>query len=179
MQGSAAMTPPRSSPGTAPLNFFSENVDAWGAAEWFDRLATAIRQQDAAVVANDDAAMEICRNVAASSAMRLVRDFEQQVRSALRGPAQAAPCATPQEVQEACAQVADRAAKRCVREQIPGDSVAAFIAKAIRALIPPATSVSSTHERAVEDVHATPSCGRRGGSCACTQATECVHEGGK
>jgi hypothetical protein len=82
------MTPPRSSPGSAHLNFFSENVDAWGAAEWFNRLATAIRQQDAAVLANDDATMEICRNVAASSAMRLVRDYEQQVRSALSTPAQ-------------------------------------------------------------------------------------------
>jgi hypothetical protein len=82
------MTIPPSSPGSAHLNFFSENVDAWGAAEWFNRLATAIRQQDAAVLANDDAVMEICRNVAASSAMRLVRDYEQQVRSALSGAAQ-------------------------------------------------------------------------------------------
>ncbi|KGT75838.1 hypothetical protein MA20_32130 [Bradyrhizobium japonicum] len=66
-----------------PLNFFSENVDAWGAAEWFNRLAIAIRRHDAAVRDNDDAVVEICRNVAASSAMRLVRDYEQQVRAAL------------------------------------------------------------------------------------------------
>lgn len=66
-----------------PLDFFTKNVDAWGAAEWFNRLALAIRQQDAAVVAGDEIAMEICRNVAASSAMRLVREYEQQVRTAL------------------------------------------------------------------------------------------------
>src|SRR5678816_3055676 len=61
----------------------------------------------------------------------------RRARDVLRSRAQT-PAATPQEVQEACAQVADRTALRCVREQIPGDSVAQFIAKAIRALIPPA-----------------------------------------
>lgn len=66
-----------------PMDFFSENVDLWGASEWFNRLATAIRQQDAAVRAGDMMKMETCRNVAASSAMRLVRDYEQQVRTAL------------------------------------------------------------------------------------------------
>ena len=70
-----------------PISFFSENVDAWGAAEWFDRLAKAIRQQDEAVVAKNDLLFETCRNVAASSAMRLVRDYEQQVRDALAAAA--------------------------------------------------------------------------------------------
>jgi hypothetical protein len=65
------------------MDFFNKNVEAWGAAEWFNRLATAIRQQDAAVLENDNVNMEICRNVAASSAMRLVREYEQQVRAAL------------------------------------------------------------------------------------------------
>lgn len=65
------------------LDFFNENVDAWGALEWFNRLAKAIREQDVAVCAGDQVAMEICRNVAASSAMCLVRDYEQQVRAAL------------------------------------------------------------------------------------------------
>jgi hypothetical protein len=65
------------------VNFFSENVDKWGASEWFNRLADAIRQQDAAIVAGDKIAFEICRNVAASSAMRLVRDYEHEVRAAL------------------------------------------------------------------------------------------------
>lgn len=69
----------------SPMNFFAENVDAWGAAEWFNRLATAVRQQDSAVRAGDEMAMETCRNVAASSAMRLVRDYEPQVRAALSG----------------------------------------------------------------------------------------------
>jgi len=67
----------------ASTDFFSESVDAWGALEWFDRMAKAIRGQDAAVVAKDDAEMEICQNVAASSAMRLVRGYEQIVRAAL------------------------------------------------------------------------------------------------
>jgi Lar family restriction alleviation protein len=71
---------------TQVLNFFSQNVDAWGAAEWFDRMAKAIREQDAAVVAGDKMTMEMCQNVAASSAMHLVRDYEQQVRAALSLP---------------------------------------------------------------------------------------------
>jgi len=79
--------------GGPPLNdgskFFSENVDRWGASEWFNRLAVAVRDQDKAVLAGDEVAMEICRNVAASSAMRLVRDYEPQVRAALSPPLQA------------------------------------------------------------------------------------------
>jgi hypothetical protein len=35
---------------------------------------------------------------------------------------------------EECAKIAERAANRCVREQIPGDSVATFCAQQIRAL---------------------------------------------
>jgi hypothetical protein len=65
-----------------PLDFFT-NVDAWGAAEWFDRMAKAIREQDAAVLAKDDMAFETYRNIAASSAMRLVREYEPYVRAAL------------------------------------------------------------------------------------------------
>ena len=77
----------------SPMQFFSENVDRWGAAEWFDRLAKAIRAQDEACglmhrAAKEDkwayeASLETYRNIAASSAMRLVRDYEQQVRAAL------------------------------------------------------------------------------------------------
>lgn len=70
-----------------PMSFFSANVDAWGAAEWFDRMAKAIRQQDEAVLAKNDLLFETCRNVAASSAMRLVRDYEKQVRDALAAAA--------------------------------------------------------------------------------------------
>lgn len=79
-----------------PMRFFSENVDRWGASEWFDRLASAIREQDKAVMAMHSAdgdekfihevAFETYRNIAASSAMHLVRDFETEVRRAL-GPA--------------------------------------------------------------------------------------------
>lgn len=65
------------------LDFFSQSVDAWGALEWFDRLAKAVREQDKAVVAGDMMTMETCRNVASSSAMRLVRDYEPLVRAAL------------------------------------------------------------------------------------------------
>lgn len=38
---------------------------------------------------------------------------------------------------EECAKIAERAANRCVREQIPGDSVATFCAQQIRALSTP------------------------------------------
>jgi len=66
-----------------PMAFFSESVDKWGASEWFDRLAKAIRAQDKAVLAKDEIRLETCRMIAASSAMRLVRDHEQTVRAAL------------------------------------------------------------------------------------------------
>ncbi|GLQ09274.1 hypothetical protein GCM10007913_12060 [Devosia yakushimensis] len=66
-----------------PMRFFSGTVDNWSAAEWFGRLAGAVRAQDAAVVSGDDGSFETYRMIAASSAMRLVRDFEQQVRLAL------------------------------------------------------------------------------------------------
>lgn len=75
----------------------------------------------------------------AESPYRLLKEAATALRLAAQS---ASPAATPQEVQEACAQVADRTALRCVREQIPGDSVAIFIAKAIRALIPPAQPVA-------------------------------------
>jgi hypothetical protein len=65
------------------MAFFTANVDRWGAAEWFDRLAKAIREQDNAVRAKDDISFEIFRSIAASSAMTLVREFEEQIRSAL------------------------------------------------------------------------------------------------
>lgn len=68
---------------TSPMEFFSQNVDSWGASEWFDRLAKAIREQDKAVVAGDDISFETFRMIAASSAMALVRDHEQAVRAAL------------------------------------------------------------------------------------------------
>lgn len=76
-----------SAPSPAPVGdvreFFGENVDRWGALEWFDRMAKAIHGQDAAVLAGDEGRVEICRNVAASSAMRIVREFEKVVRAAL------------------------------------------------------------------------------------------------
>ena len=71
------------------FSFFGETVDRWGAAKWFDRLAKAVREQDKAVIAKDDVGLEICQNVVASSAMRLVRDYEQQVRTALDPPSSA------------------------------------------------------------------------------------------
>src|SRR5687768_12721592 len=67
----------------SPMEFFSSNVDRWGAAEWFNRLANAIREQDKAVVAGNDMSAQTYRNIAASSARRLVRDYEPQVRAAL------------------------------------------------------------------------------------------------
>jgi len=79
-----------------PMSFFMSSVDSWGAAEWFDRLANAIRKQDEAAVAmhraseNDkvyrEADFDLYRMIAHSSAMRLVRDYEPQIRAALSAP---------------------------------------------------------------------------------------------
>lgn len=66
-----------------PMRLFSEKVDNWGAAEWFDRAAKAIREQDKAVCAKDEIAFETYRMIAASSLMTLVRDHEATVRAAL------------------------------------------------------------------------------------------------
>ena len=66
-----------------PMQFFSENVDRWGAAEWFDRLAKAIREQDKAVGDDDFIATETFKMIAASSAMTLIRNHEVEVRAAL------------------------------------------------------------------------------------------------
>jgi len=52
------------------------------------------------------------------------------------GTSTAAPAPTPAAAYETCAQIADRAALRCVREQVAGDATAKFIAAAIRAMIP-------------------------------------------
>ena len=65
------------------MRFFSDNVDKWGALEWFDRLAKAIREQDKAVLAKDETGFDIYRMIAASSAMTLVREHEATVRAAL------------------------------------------------------------------------------------------------
>lgn len=65
------------------MSFFSTNVDSWGAAEWFDRLARAIQAQNAAVVAGDEVGFDTYRMIASSSAMRLVSDYEAEVRRAL------------------------------------------------------------------------------------------------
>lgn len=65
------------------MSFFSTNVDSWGAAEWFDRLAKAVRSQDKAVVSGDELGFQTYRMIASSSAMRLVRDYEAEVRKAL------------------------------------------------------------------------------------------------
>ncbi|NLS02287.1 hypothetical protein HGP14_02745 [Rhizobium sp. P32RR-XVIII] len=66
-----------------PMSFFSQSVDNWGAAEWFDRLAKAIREQDKAVGDDDFIRVETFKMIAASSAMALVRNHEATVRAAL------------------------------------------------------------------------------------------------
>lgn len=73
-----------------PMRFFSENVDNWGAVEWFDRAAKAIRSQDKAIVEGDEIAAETYRMIAASSLMTLVRDHEATVRTALEAALSAA-----------------------------------------------------------------------------------------
>lgn len=72
-----------------PLDMFMHNVDAWGAAEWFGRLADAVRGHDAARISGDefaDITADTFKNIMTSSAFRLVRDFEAQVHSALATP---------------------------------------------------------------------------------------------
>ena len=45
---------------------------------------------------------------------------------------------------EECANIADRAALRCVRERVPGDGTAMFVAQQIRALSPPQQETPSS-----------------------------------
>ncbi len=66
-----------------PMSFYSENVDAWGPLEWFDRLAKAVHARSRVVRDKDDIAFETYKNIASSSATRLVSDFEDKVRMAL------------------------------------------------------------------------------------------------
>ncbi len=66
-----------------PLREFMQSVDGWGALEWFDRLANAIENQDRCVVEGRDGEVEMWRNVAASSAMNLIRSHGQEVRAAI------------------------------------------------------------------------------------------------
>jgi hypothetical protein len=123
-EGCAAPSPPAAS-AERPLDFFTANVDAWGASEWFERLAKAIHGQDAAVIAGDEMAIETCRNVAASSAMRLIRDFEPQVRAALSGALE------PGTVDEAL-----RLARAYLKEEANSGSIWSSIdsAKALKAI---------------------------------------------
>lgn len=66
-----------------PMRFFSDNVDAWGPLEWFDRLAKAVHARSRSVSEKDDLSFELYQNIASSSATRLVTDFEGKVRMAL------------------------------------------------------------------------------------------------
>ncbi|MFK3847885.1 hypothetical protein ACI2J5_00095 [Agrobacterium pusense] len=69
--------------GNNPMSFFSDNVDAWGPLEWFDRLAKAVHARNRSVRDKDDLSFELYQNIASSSATRLVSDFEDKVRMAL------------------------------------------------------------------------------------------------
>lgn len=69
--------------GNNPMSFFSDNVDAWGPLEWFDRLAKAVHARSRAGSEKDDLSFELYQNIASSSATRLVSDFEDKVRMAL------------------------------------------------------------------------------------------------
>lgn len=65
------------------LEFFESNVDNWGALEWFERLVNAVEEQDKAVLAGDDVRFEICRMVAATTAMRLAREYGSEIKALL------------------------------------------------------------------------------------------------
>lgn len=69
--------------GNNPMSFFSDNVDAWGPLEWFDRLAKAVHARNRSVRDKDELSFELYQNIASSSATRLVSDFEDKVRMAL------------------------------------------------------------------------------------------------
>ena len=66
------------------LEFFKDNVDSWGAKEWFDRLVKAVYNHDVYRVSGDDLQAETCVNVIISTAFRLVRDCEGDIRQALQ-----------------------------------------------------------------------------------------------
>lgn len=62
--------------------------DYWGAEEWFDRLARAVRRHDGAMESESYSADSLVRTFKSeimSSALRLVREFEPDVRTALAG----------------------------------------------------------------------------------------------
>jgi hypothetical protein len=65
------------------LKFFEENVDNWGALEWFNRMARAVREADKAILEGRFLEAETARMVASSSATHLVREFEHEIREAL------------------------------------------------------------------------------------------------
>ncbi len=63
------------------------NCDAWGAAQWFERLANAVMEHDKAIVAGNELSAATYRNIAASSATELVRGYRTQIRNALAAEA--------------------------------------------------------------------------------------------
>jgi hypothetical protein len=69
--------------GNNPMSFFSDNVDAWGPLEWFNRLAKAVHARSRSVLEKDDLSFELYQNIASSSSTVLVSDFEDKVRMAL------------------------------------------------------------------------------------------------
>lgn len=90
-----------------PLDYFTGSVDAWGAAQWFERLEKAVNDQDQAVVQGDEISAETFRMIAASSAMRLVRDFAPVVRAALSAAPQPQSAGVTDELSKAKAEAID------------------------------------------------------------------------
>lgn len=88
-----------------------------------------------------------------------ILDAARLARAALRAPPQSvgnplgSGKASPQEVQEACAQVADRAAARAAIW--PTQQMAVGIAKSIRALIPPVVPAEGEGLQAIDPLHST------------------------
>lgn len=91
------------------------------------------------------------RDLYAISRATLARTIEEAERDILRVAQHPRdPAVDPIELRnntiEVCAKIAERSALRCVREQIPGDSVARFVAQQIRGLRE-ALAVPSTPRR--------------------------------
>jgi hypothetical protein len=63
------------------------NVDAWGAAEWFERLVAAVEARDRCVLAGDEIGVDTQRMIASATASRIAREYADTIRTALAAPA--------------------------------------------------------------------------------------------
>lgn len=82
------MTPQEQALDDNPMDYFTQNVDAWTEKEWFERLIKAVKDHDKARVSGDDLRSDTCTNIIISTAFILARDYEQTIRQALQAQAE-------------------------------------------------------------------------------------------